>query len=73
MKMFFSDTSPLLESFATKNIWSQNEPDILFIMDYSHVIKQVRINVPKSGIGQSFVRTLRFNQTIIWEHRVNAF
>ena len=52
---------------------SPNEPDILFIMDYSHVIKQVCINVAKSGIGQSFVRTLRFNQTIIWEHWVNAF
>ena len=73
MKMFFSDTSPLSENFATKNIWSPNEPDILFIMDYSHVIKRVRNNVVKSGIGQSFVRTLRFNQTIIWEHWVNAF
>ena len=40
-------------------------------MDYSHVIKGVRNNVVKSGIGQSFVRTLRFNQTIVWEHWVN--
>ena len=73
MKMFFADSSPLLGNFATKNIWSPADPDILFIMDYSHVIKRVRNNVLKSGTGKDFVRNLVYNQDILWEHWVNAF
>ena len=51
MKMFFSASSPLIENFAIKNIWSPHDPQIIFIMDYSHVIKRVRNNVLKSGVG----------------------
>ena len=73
MKMFFADSPTILNNFATKNIWSPNDPDILFIMDYSHVIKRVRNNVLKSGVGKNFVRTLVYKQNILWEHWVNAF
>ena len=73
MKMFFSESSPLAEKFSTKNIWSPAEPEILFIMDYSHVIKRVRNNILKSGSGENTTRTLCYNQNITWDHWVNAF
>lgn len=74
MKLFFfSESSPLTEKFSTKNIWSPNDPEILFIMDYSHVIKRVRNNVNKSGNGTTYTRNLCYKQNISWEHWVNAF
>ena len=73
MKIFFSGTSPLQGNFSTRNIWSPLDPEILFIMDYSHVIKRIRNNVLKSGTGKTYPRKLCYNQFIYWEHWVNAF
>ncbi|WAR17634.1 hypothetical protein MAR_032228, partial [Mya arenaria] len=73
MHMFFNETSPRLENFSTKNIWSPNHPDITFVMDYSHVIKRVRNNILKSSHKNPSTKLLCFSTTILWEHWTNAF
>lgn len=73
LKMFFTNSTPLAEKFSTMNIWSPQHPPIIFIMDYSHVIKRVRNNILKSGDSSTSVRHLCFEHPIFWEHWINAF
>ena len=73
MKMFFPESSPILNQFSTPNIWSRSDPQIIFIMDYSHVIKRIRNNILKSGHSTTHNKTLYYNTTICWEHWINAF
>jgi len=73
MKLFFEESSPRLGNFATRNIWTPTDPDILFIMDFSHVVKRIRNNINKSGNGETFKRNLYFKQHIHWEHWIQAY
>lgn len=72
VKMFV-DVSPSEYKFSTTNIWAPAEPDITFIMDYSHVIKRVRNNISKSSDIAGSVRQLFFHQPILWQYWINAF
>jgi hypothetical protein len=71
MKMFFSQSSPEAENFSIRNIWFPEHPPIIFIMDYSHVIKRIRNNILKSGPKSK--RELTYHHPILWEHLINAF
>jgi adenine C2-methylase RlmN of 23S rRNA A2503 and tRNA A37 len=52
--------------FSIRNIWYPLHPNIVLLMDFSHVIKRVRNNISKSGKSSDsngnqnkFIRTLK--------------
>ncbi|XP_052809219.1 uncharacterized protein LOC128237669 [Mya arenaria] len=73
MHLFFEKSTPKDENFSTKNIWSPHHPDIIFIMDFSHVIKRIRNNILKSGDTKSCTRILHYNNPILWDHWIQAY
>ena len=74
INMFFLEKSALNRSFAIRNIYHPSNPEIIFIMDYSHVIKRIRNNVSKSGTCDGHQRCLTVGgQNIFWAHWINAF
>lgn len=55
------------------NIYSPKSPNIIFIMDYSHVIKKIRNNISKSTSSTHGKRRLSVSgHYVLWCHFLNA-
>ena len=66
--------SDLIKTMTVKNIFSFKQEPICVIMDYSHLIKNIRNNLHKSGRLDSYKRHLKFNgHFIYWEYFANAY
>lgn len=67
---FRSETT---KTMRIRNIYSPKSPNIIFIMDYSHVIKKIRNNILKSKSSTDGTRRLYVcGHYILWCHFVNA-
>lgn len=69
---FRSETT---KTMRIRNIYSPKSPNIIFIMDYSHVIKKIRNNILKSKSSTNGTRRLYVyvcGHHILWCHFVNA-
>lgn len=78
--MFFRDL-PEKSNYSIRNIWYPLHPNIVLLMDFSHVIKRVRNNISKSGESDDSngnqnkcIRTLKNgDHLILWDHWIQAF
>ena len=80
VNMFFRDL-PEKSNYSIRNIWYPLHPNIVLLMDFSHVIKRVRNNISKSwesgdsnGNQNKCIRTLKNgDHLILWDHWIQAF
>ena len=74
LKMNFLSCDAITSKMVAK-VDSNPDEYVIFIMDYSHVIKKIRNNILKSGHATGCTRCLRLpDQTeVIWPHWVDAY
>ncbi|XP_060559921.1 uncharacterized protein LOC132719970 [Ruditapes philippinarum] len=63
-----------MKTMKIRNIYDQNKPDICIIMDYSHLMKNIRNNISKSGNTNKHTKHLMYKgKDIFWEHWCKAY